>query len=200
MAGRALNSRAMSIAYNSTSSRGSGAAFGCCSGLPEVAARRAVLSKSGVPPTRRLWRDITGRGGLGWGEERPIPSWLLKPDSRKAVHREVRRILRGIPSEAAERDALKFDLDALVREGARRMLVRRSKPRSMRRWPARTHQSARHDGQQADHRDEAATCWLCATAWPSRGDDHGRPRAGGPSTTCARPPRGASVHQRILPP
>jgi hypothetical protein len=55
----------------------------------------------------------------GWGEERGVPSWLLKPDSRKAVHREVRRMLRIIPSEAAEQAALTLDLDALVREGAR---------------------------------------------------------------------------------
>ena len=32
-------------------------------------------------------------------------------------------MLRIVPSGQAEQDALKFDLDALVREGARRMLL-----------------------------------------------------------------------------
>jgi putative transposase len=32
-------------------------------------------------------------------------------------------MLRIIASESSEQDALKFDLDTLVREGARRMLV-----------------------------------------------------------------------------
>jgi transposase-like protein len=60
---------------------------------------------------------------LGRGEERGVPSWLLKPDGREAVHGKVRRMLRIIASDQAEQDALKLDLDALVREGARRMLL-----------------------------------------------------------------------------
>jgi hypothetical protein len=55
--GRELNSRAASIAFN-TSSRGSGAAFGCCSRLPEVAARLAEQSQSRVPSTRRATRIL----------------------------------------------------------------------------------------------------------------------------------------------
>jgi transposase-like protein len=60
---------------------------------------------------------------LGRGEERGVPSWLLKPDGREAVHGKVRRMLRIIASESSEQDALMLDLDTLVREGARRMLV-----------------------------------------------------------------------------
>ena len=60
---------------------------------------------------------------LGRGEERGVPSWLLKPGGREAVHGEVRRMLRIVASEQAEQDALKLDLDAIVREGARRMLL-----------------------------------------------------------------------------
>ncbi len=41
----------------------------------------------------------------------------------RAVQGEVRRILRIVPSETVEQDALRVDLDALVREGARRMLL-----------------------------------------------------------------------------
>ena len=59
----------------------------------------------------------------GWAEERGVPSWLLKPDGWEAVHREVRRMLRIVASEQAEQDSLKLDLDGLVREGARRMLL-----------------------------------------------------------------------------
>ena len=53
-------------------------------------------------------------------------------------------MLRIIPSEAAEQDALKLDLDALVREGARRMLVAALKA-----------EVDEYVGQHADHRDEA---------------------------------------------
>ncbi len=60
---------------------------------------------------------------MGRGEERGVPSWLLKPGGREAVQGKVRRMLRIVASEQAEQDALKRDLDALVREGARRMLV-----------------------------------------------------------------------------
>ena len=40
-----------------------------------------------------------------------------------ALQGEVRRMLRIVASEQAEQDALKTDLDALMREGARRMLL-----------------------------------------------------------------------------
>src|SRR5262245_55783788 len=57
------------------------------------------------------------------GEERGVPSWLLKPDSRGAVHEEVRRMLSIVASDQSAQNALKLDLDALVLEGARRMLL-----------------------------------------------------------------------------
>jgi len=53
-------------------------------------------------------------------------------------------MLRIIPSEAAEQDALKLDLDGLVREGARRMLLAALKA-----------EVDEYVAQHADHRDEA---------------------------------------------
>jgi hypothetical protein len=67
-----------------------------------------------------IYPEVVDRG---WGEERGVPSWLLKPDGREAVHGKVRRMLRIIASKSSEQDALTLDLDTLVREGARRMLV-----------------------------------------------------------------------------
>jgi putative transposase len=53
-------------------------------------------------------------------------------------------MLRIVASEQSEQDALKLDLDALVREGARRMLV-----------AALRAEVDEYVGQHADHRDEA---------------------------------------------
>ena len=86
---------------------------------------------------RKLWIGCRG-------EERGVPSWLLKPDGREAVQGEVRRMLRIVASEQAEQDALKLDLDALVREGARRMLLAALKA-----------EVDEYVTQHADHRDEA---------------------------------------------
>jgi transposase-like protein len=80
----------------------------------------------------------------GRGEERGVPSWLLKPGGRKAVHGEVRRMLRIVASEQAEQDAFKVDLDALVRDGARRMLLAALKA-----------EVDEYVAQHADHRDDA---------------------------------------------
>jgi hypothetical protein len=50
----------------------------------------------------RMTGALTGSCGSGRGEERGVPSWLLKPDGREAVHGEVRRMLR-IVAEARPR-------------------------------------------------------------------------------------------------
>src|SRR6476646_2398086 len=80
----------------------------------------------------------------GRGRERGVPSWLLKPDGRKAVQREVRRMLSIVASEQSEQAALKLDLDALVREGARRMLLAALKA-----------EVDQYIAEHADHRDGA---------------------------------------------
>ena len=67
-------------------------------------------------------------------------------------------MLRIVASEQAEQDALKLDLDGLVREGARRMLLAALKA-----------EVDEYVAQHADHRDEVGMPWWCATAWPSRG-------------------------------
>jgi transposase-like protein len=77
-------------------------------------------------------------------EERGVPFWLLKPDDRKTVHEEVRRMLSIVASEPDEQAALKLDLDALVREGARRMLLAALKA-----------EVDQYVAEHADHRDEA---------------------------------------------
>ena len=94
----------------------------------------------------------------GRGEERGVPSWLLKPDGREAVHGEVRRMLRIVASEQAEQDALKLDLDALVREGARRMLLAALKA-----------EVDEYVAQHADHRDEAGHALVVRNGVASRG-------------------------------
>jgi hypothetical protein len=38
----------------------------------------------------------------GLGEERGVPSWLLKPDSRETVHEEARRRLSIVASDQSE--------------------------------------------------------------------------------------------------
>src|ERR687885_2847224 len=58
--------------------------------------------------------------------------------------RGVRRMLRIVASEQLEQDALKLDLDALVREGARRMLLAALKA-----------EVDEYLAQHADQRDEA---------------------------------------------
>ena len=74
-----------------------------------------------------------------------MPFWLLKPDDRETVHEEVRRMLSIVASEPDEQDALKLDLDGLVREGARRMLVAALKA-----------EVDQYIADHAEHRDEAA--------------------------------------------
>jgi hypothetical protein len=93
------------------------------------------------PAGGEIYPEVVDRGG---GEERGVPSWLLMPGDREVVHGEVRRMLRVVVSEQAEQDGLKLDLDALVREGARRMLVAAMKAEA-------DEYVARH----VDHRDGA---------------------------------------------
>jgi transposase-like protein len=66
----------------------------------------------------------------------------LKPDAGKAIHEEVRRMLSIVASEPEEQAALKLDLDALVREGARRMLLAALKA-----------EVDQYVAEHADHRD-----------------------------------------------
>lgn len=71
------------------------------------------------------------------------------------------------------------------REGARRMLVAALKA-----------EVDEYVGQHADHRDEGGHALVVQRRGRAADGGHGRGRAGGPGTTCARPPRGPSVHQR----
>jgi hypothetical protein len=49
------------------------------------------------------------------------------PRRLRAVQGEVRRMFRIVPSNTAEQGALRLDLDAVVREGARRTLLAASR-------------------------------------------------------------------------
>ena len=61
---------------------------------------------------------------LGRGEERGVPSWLLTTKTAEGPSKErYAAMLRIIATDQVEQDVLKVDLDALVREGARRMLL-----------------------------------------------------------------------------
>jgi hypothetical protein len=70
-------------------------------------------------------------------------------------------MLRIVASERAEQDALKLDLDALVREGARRMLLAALKA-----------EVDEYVGQHADHRDEAGHALVVRNGVRERVSNH----------------------------
>ena len=95
-------------------------------------------------------------------------------------------MLRIVASEQAELDALKLDLDALVCEGARRMLLTALKA-----------EVDEYVAQHADHRDEVGHALVVRNGVAELRTvttAAGELEIQGPAST--RSPRGASIHER----
>ena len=83
-------------------------------------------------------------------------------------------MLRIVASDQSEQDALKLDLDELVREGARRMLVAALKA-----------EVDQYIAEHADHRDEAGHALLVRNGVPAQ-NDHRCRRTRDQGTACPR--------------
>ena len=84
-------------------------------------------------------------------------------------------MLRIVASEQTEQDAFKLDLDALVREGARRMLLAALKA-----------EVDEYVAQHASQRDEAGHALVVRNGVAEADGDHGGRRARDPGTACPR--------------